>query len=214
MHRIQYDSAGISGLGRHGCNNGQPQRRAGQRGHFPRNAEKRQAVSTVGRELEGQQVIVEIEVVANALPHRRIGRQFQQAGGFRSDAEFLGGTQHAEALDAAHLGLLDLDARQHGANEGAGHFQAESSIRGTADDLQLAVRTGIHFAEAQAVGIGMFFAGDDLSDDDIGEGRGDRIALFDFETGHGQQVGQRLAVEGGIDEATQPGFGKLHERAR
>jgi hypothetical protein len=42
------------------------------------------------------------------------------------------------------------------------------------------------------------------------ERRGGLRARFDFQTGHGQRVGERVAVERRIDQSAQPVFGELH----
>jgi hypothetical protein len=49
-----------------------------------------------------------------------------------------------------------------------------------------------------------------MGDDDIVELRGDRVEFLDLEAGHGQQMGEFLARQLGIDEGTQPGFGEFH----
>jgi hypothetical protein len=56
-----------------------------------------------------ENIVVEIEILADRLPDRRIGRQHQQARGVFGNAQFLGRTEHAGRLDAAHLGDLDRE---------------------------------------------------------------------------------------------------------
>jgi hypothetical protein len=74
-----------------------------------RDAEHRQAIAAVGRELEREVDVVEIEVLADVAPDRRIAR----ARGARvvlRKPELARRAQHAARFDAAQLRLLDLQA--------------------------------------------------------------------------------------------------------
>ena len=178
---------------------------------FAGDAGQRQAIGTIRRQLELEQIVVEIEILADRLTDRRIGRQHQQAGRVFGNAEFLGRTEHAGGLDAAHLGDLDREvAGQSGAGQGARHAQADGDIRRTADDGRRLAATGIDLADIQTVGIRMLDDFQHLGDDDVVELGRDRLQSFDFEAGHGQQMGQFLARQPGVDEGAQPGFGEFH----
>jgi hypothetical protein len=128
-----------------------------------------------GVSLSVKLVVVEIEIVTDRLPNRRIGRQDQQTGGLFGDTEFLGRAQHARGLDAAHLGELDNEiAGQLGTGQGARHAQADGNIRRTADDGRRR-RAGIDLADIETVGIGMLDDFEHLRDDDVVELGRDRL---------------------------------------
>ena len=192
------------------------QRRAGQGRHFARHAVHAQAVRQVGRELEGEQGVVQIQVFANVLANRRISCQFQQAAVVFGQLQFACRAQHAVALHATQFAHLDLEGlailagRQFGAHQRAGHTDADAGVRCAADDLQQLRLADIHLAHAQAVGIGVLFGFLDLADHDGGEGRRHGRQLFHFQAGHGQGIGQLLGGERRVAEAAEPGFGKLH----
>ena len=82
---------------------------------------------------------------------------------------------------------------------------------GAADDGEGLLGADVHLADLEAVGVGVLFGAQDFRHDHLAESRGDRFQGFDFEAGHGQEMAEFLSVQGGIDEATQPGFGELHD---
>ncbi len=208
--RVEYDATGIGKHGGNRLDGGQCERCAGQRRDFARDADERQAVSTVRREFERDQRVIESKVAADVLADGCIGRQGQQAAVIRGQPEFARRTEHAETLDAAHLGFLDCDARQLRADQCAGYDHVLRHIRRAANDLQHAVLAGIDFAEFQLVSIGMLLGRQHARDDHIGKVGAGRTALLDFEAGHRQQMAQLVGRKRGIDEGAQPGFGKLH----
>jgi hypothetical protein len=106
--------------------------------------------------------------------------------------------------------LLDLDARQSGADPRTGNLHAGGNIRRTADDLQRTGLPDIDRAELQLVGIGMFLDAQHFRHDDTRKVGAGGTALLDFEAGHGQQMAEFVGGECGIAEAAQPGFGELH----
>jgi hypothetical protein len=86
-----------------------------------RDAEHRQAIAAVGRELEREVDVVEIEVLADVAPDRRIAR----ARGARvvlRKPELARRAQHAARFDAAQLRLLDLQAGSFAPIEAHGTF--------------------------------------------------------------------------------------------
>ena len=172
----------------------------------------------IGRELQREQRVVQVQVLAHILAQGRIGRKLQQAAGIFVNAQLLGRAQHAKALHAAQLADLDLERlavftrRQLGAHSGAGNADAHARIGRTADDVQQLGATHVHLADAQAVGIGMLHGFLDFTDNNAGERRRHRIQLFHFQTGHGQGVGQLLGGQVGVAVLAQPGFRKLHSQ--
>ena len=149
-------------------------------------------------------------MAADVLAHRRIGGQRQQAAVILGQAEFARRAEHAEALDAAYLGALDLDARQFGADPRARHLHAGGDIRRATNDLQRTGFADIDGAELELVGIGVLIDAQHLGHDDTRKVGAGATAFLDFEAGHGQQMAQFVGRERGIAEAAQPGFGELH----
>jgi hypothetical protein len=104
-----------------------------------------------------------------------------------------------KALDAAHLGLLDLDAGQlradpcaQGTFMPAATFGAPQTICSgaaspTSTEQSLSLSASGCFLDAQHVG-----------HDDAGELGRDGFVLLDLEAGHGQQVAQLCASRAGI----------------
>ncbi len=76
----------------------------------------------------------------------------------------------------------------------------------TANDLQQFALTGIDLADPQLVGVRMLFGLDDLRDDNLGKHGGDTALLFHFQPRHGEQMPQRVRIEGRTDETAQPEF--------
>ena len=63
----------------------------------------------VGRELEREQRVVELQHLAHVGAERRIGRQFEQAAVVVGQLQLARRAQHAEAVDAAQLADADLE---------------------------------------------------------------------------------------------------------
>ena len=96
----------------------------------------------VGRELQGEQRVVELQHLAHIGTDRCIARQFEQAAVVFRQLEFACRAQHAETLDAAQLAHADLEGlavlagRQFGTDQGEGHPNARTRIRRAANNLQ------------------------------------------------------------------------------
>ena len=175
-----------------------------------------QAMRQVGRELEGQQRVVQIQVLANVLAQRRVQRQFQQTAVVVGNFQLLGRAQHALAFHTTQLAHLDdkglavFVRRQLGTHHRTWHANAHASVGRATHDVEQTVLPHIHLAHAQAVGIGVLYRFLDFAHHDFGERRGDRFELFHFQASHGQGVGQLLGRQGRVAEFAQPGFRKLH----
>ena len=193
-----------------------PQRGASQRRQLTGHAEHAQCMGQVGRELQGEHRVVELEHVAHICANRRLGRQFEQATMVFAQLQFAGRAQHALAFDTAQLTQLDqerlavLARRQFGADQGARHLDADPRVRRTTDDVQQAAAANIDLAHAQAIGIRMLDRLPDFADHDLRERWRRRSQLFHLQPAHGQRIGQLLACERRIAEFAQPGLGKLH----
>jgi hypothetical protein len=170
----------------------------------------------VGRQLDREQGVVQIQILADVLTQRGVSGQLQQAAVVVGNLQFLGRAQHALAFDSAQLAHFD-DKRlsvftwwQFSAHHGTWHTNAHTGVGCTTDDIQQAALPHIHLAHAQAVGIGMLHSFLDFADHDLGERRGHGLELFHFETSHGQCFSQLLGRQGWVAELAQPGFRKLH----
>jgi hypothetical protein len=73
--------------------------------------------------------------------------------------------------------------------------------------------SNVHFANAQTVGIWVFFNFKDMANHHVAEKRRDGLEVFDFQTRHGQRVSQLLGGKGWVTKFAQPRFRKLHEYA-
>ncbi len=197
---------------RHGARRRQAQRRAGERGHFARHAQHRQAVGLVRGQLDREFQVVQAQVIADVLADRRIFRQFHQAITLFRDAQLLGGAHHALRLDAAQLAGLDFERlavgarRQQRAGLGADRLHARAHVRRAAHDVQQGAGAGIDLAHVQAVGVRVLDHFLDFGHHHVGERRRNRFDLFHFQAGHGQQVGQLIRAHLRIDDGTEPVF--------
>jgi hypothetical protein len=176
-----------------------------------RKARDRQAIRAVGRDLERDQHVVEIERGAQRHPGLQRGVERQQSARVLVDAELLRGAQHALRFDAAHRGALDREsAGQHGAFQGHRREHAGGGVRRTADDLELLGRAYVDDANAQAIGVGMLRQRIDAADDYAVERRRGGNRLLDLEPGHREPLAQLRAVDARIAHRAQPAFGELH----
>ncbi len=190
--------------------------RTGQCRHFTGNAVNAQAMRQVGRELESEERVVQIQMGANVLTHRGRSVQLQQTAVVFRQLEFAGRAQHALAFHAAQLAHLDQErlaivARgQLGTHQRTRHLDAHTGVGRTADDIEQGALPYIDLAHTQAIGIRVLHSLLDLADHDFGERRRDRAQLFDLQACHGQGVSQLLGGQRWIAEFAQPGLGKLH----
>ena len=95
--RIEHNSTLIGDGGRNGGNLRQRGRSAGYRRNLTGDTGQRQAVGAVRRQLQREQAVVEVEILADRLPDWSIGRQNQEAGGVFGDPQFLSRTERALA---------------------------------------------------------------------------------------------------------------------
>ena len=169
-----------------------------------------QAVAAVGGEADFDAGVVQAQVLANVFTNRGVGSQFQQAVVLFADLQLGSRAQHAEGLDAAQLGLLDLEvAWQFGADHGERDLDAWAGVRGAAHDLEgfLAVA---YLAHAQLVGVRVLFGGEDFAHDDAAELAGSGGNAVDFEAGHGQAGDQFVTGDLRVYPTAQPLFTEFH----
>ena len=173
-------------------------------------------MAQVGRELEREQHVVQVQKGADVLAQRRVGRQFQQAAVVFAELQFARRAQHALAFHATQLAELDLERlavltrRQFGTDQGHRHADADAGVGRTANDVQQRAAAHVDLAHAQAVGIRVLLGVLDLANHDLAERRHGGMTVFDLQTGHGQGIGQGFAGQGRVAELAQPGFRKLH----
>ncbi|CRE10820.1 Uncharacterised protein [Bordetella pertussis] len=188
---------------RHGLGRRRRERRAGQRGDFAGHTENGQAVGAIGRQLEREQGVVQIQRGADIGARAQRGRQFEQACMVLRQAQLARRAQHARGLHAAHLGHADLHAAgQFGAHARQRHGQARGRIGRAAHDLQQSARTVVDLAHAQLVGVGMGRDVDDARHHHAGKRRGGRLGFFDFQAGHGQPVRELIGADRRVDQRT------------
>ena len=195
------------------------QGRARQGRQFTRNTVHAQAVRQVGRQLQREQGVVQVQVFANVLPQGRIHRQLQQAAGIVVDAQLLGRAQHAVAGHAAQFADLDLERLAIGTggqlctHRRARNANAHARVGRAADDVQQLRATYIHLAHAQAIRVGVLHGFFDFTDHNARESGSNRLQLLHFQTSHGQGVGQLLGGQVGVAILAQPRFRKLHSQS-
>ena len=214
--RIDAHRLGFAAANRGRLNHRRRKTAAGQRRHFAGNALDAQTIGAVGRDFQRKQRVVQIQIIADVRTDGRIGRQDMQAvHAVVGQAQLFGGTQHSVRFHSAHLGQLDFKiARQHRARQRTGHLNARPHIRRTADNLHQLARTRINLGNVQTVGIRMFFNGFHLRHHHARKRRRSRLALFHFQTGHGQQVRKLIGRTIRIGLGFEPGIGELHGFAR
>ncbi|MNV44526.1 hypothetical protein D3C71_1362900 [compost metagenome] len=169
-----------------------------------------QAVAAVRGQADLDAGVVQAQVLANVLAYRSVASQFKQAVVFFADLQFGGRAEHAERLDTAQLGFLDLEvAWQFGADHGERDLDAWAGVRGAAHDLEgfLAVA---YLAHAQLVGVRVLFGGEDFAHDDAAELAGSGGNAVNFEAGHGQAGDQFVTGDLRVYPTAQPLFTEFH----
>ncbi len=172
------------------------QRRTGQGCDFAGHAEHGQAIGTIRREFDSEQIVVQRQHFAHIAADQDIVVQFQQAAVVIGQPQFARGTKHAAAFGAAHCRSLDFQrlircrARQSGANQRAGHLHSFDDVGRAADNAERLRNTDIDLANLELVGVGMLVDFKHFTHHYPGKRRRDCPAVFDFKTRHGQQMGK------------------------
>ncbi len=184
-------------------------------GEFAGDAEVAEGVGAVGRNLDVEDGVAGGKHVVDRRAEGGLAGEDEQALGVLGDGELLGGAHHAGGKLAADLGLLDDEvAGEDGAGERDGHAFAGVAIGRAADDGADAAVGGadVDGADGELVGVGVFVAGEDLADDDIGElGRAGVDDLLDLEADEGDGAGDLVVGDAGeVDVVLEPGAGEFH----
>ena len=169
-----------------------------------------EAVGAVRGELQFDARIGQTEIRRQRRADRRVGRQFQQAGGVGVDAEFPRRAQHAVGVDIAQFRGLDRDFADPRADGGERRDQARARIRRAADDLLQHAHARVDLTHLQTVGFRVFGAFDDPRHDHTVERCAEHRQFFDFQTDGGQRRREFIARGIGLDVLAQPVFGELH----
>ena len=189
------------------------------RADLGRDAVHGQAIGTVRGDLAVQDRVRDAGVVGVGDAQRGVGGQDDDAVMVRAQAELTGGAVHAEGLDAAELGLLDLEvARQHGTDHGDDDLVALLEVLCAADDLQ---RDGValvvdvlvadaDLAQPHVVGVGVGLLGDDLAGHDVVEVGADLLDGLDLGAGADELAGEDRGVVGQVDHALEPFIRDAH----
>ena len=185
------------------------EQRPGDRGNLARDPRKSQTVSAIGRGLDRDQMIIEIEHLTHVGAYRRIIRQLQQARGVFAQPQFPGGTEHPVRLHAANCCDLDLDPGELRPNERGGHPAARAHVGRAAHDGKRR-HTDVHGANRQPVRARMLLHRQHFPDHDAVEGRRHGFNVLHVQSAHGERVRQFARGKRRIDEGAEPVFRKLH----
>ena len=123
---------------------------------------------------------LEVQVVLGGSADDGIGLEHHDAGMVFADAELVSRADHAERLNAADLGFLDLEiAGKDGAEGGEKDLLAGGDIGSTADHGDRLAVTGVHLRDVQVIGVRMRFAFEHFGHHYAGETSGDLFLFFD-----------------------------------
>ena len=186
----------------------------GQRRDLPGDAQHREAIGAVRRQLDREDLVFEVEHLTHVAPERRVGGQHEQSGVIVRQTELARRAEHPVRLDAAQRGLLDRDPRQLGPDERDRRLHSGRDVRRAAHDRERAPLPRVHLAHGELVRVRVARDLEDLSDHDLRERRRDRVDRFDLEARHRQQVRERLRGQRRVDHRAEPAFRKLHDRVR
>jgi hypothetical protein len=182
------------------------------RGQLAGHADHAHRVGPVGGDREVEDDVVESEDATHVGPELDALVEAEDAAVVVTEAELLGGAEHAVGHDAADLAPLQHEApRQRGARTGIGHDHARHHVGGTAHDAGLTA-AGVDVDELELVGVGVLLDPEHPRDPHTGD-LGARLfhALHleaelverGHEVGHGRVDRQR-------GEVADPGEGHQH----
>src|SRR5690606_12636751 len=158
-------------------------------------------VAAIGGDRDIEDHAVYAGIIGIFEADRRIGGQLDNAVMVVAEFQFGIGTEHAIGNLAADITLADghVLARNIGAGEGEDGFEAGAGVGGAANHVDQFAGAGIDLADAQLVGIGMLFGGDDMGGDESAE----RLALifhaFEFGPDQGQRIADLISRRVGVE---------------
>ena len=123
---------------------------------------------------------LQVEVFFRGRADNRVFGQHHDTGMVGTDAELILRADHAEGLNAADLGLLDLEiARKDRSDAGEKDFLSGRDIGSAADDRQGLSGAVIDGGDVEMVRIRVRLAGQHLRDDDAGQPAGNLFLFGD-----------------------------------
>jgi hypothetical protein len=170
-----------------------------------------ETVAAIRRQIDLDALIVERQPGAEILTQGRISRQRQDAVGGLGQTQFARRADHAERLDPAQLGALDLEIpRQTGPDGRHRHLHIRRDIGRAADDLERGVLADIDRADTQLGGVRMRLDTEHMADPDPTENRGCRFDRVDLQPRHAELIGQALGIDRRVHPFAQPCFTESH----
>ena len=185
------------------------------RSQFPRQTEVREAVGTIGRDLDVDHGVAGGQDIIDGGAHGGPSLEDQESGVVLANPEFPARAHHAVGKLAPDLRLLDDKvAGQDGAHKGHRHAVADLVVLGSADDrLHPARGPHVHRAHGELVGVRVLVAREHLAHDDLREHGGPRLDdSLDLKAEEGD--GARHLVHRGVqrDVVPDPVERNLHGR--
>ena len=195
------------------------EREGGRSRYLAGHAVDREAVGPVGRDLDLEDRLGDRQVVGKRRAHRPVGRQHDDTRARLLEAELLLGEHHAVGLDAAQVGLAQLEAAfERGPGERHRHRVAGREVLGAADDLVNAAagRPGVDRAQPELVGVGVALLGEHPAHAEERQvvgvvGRPDPVDALDLGAAHAEQLGELLDRTLPGDVLTQPAHRYSHQ---
>ena len=187
------------------------QRADAGRGELARDAEHAEAVAAVGGDRDVDHRPLDPDHLVRRAPDRRIRRQLDDPGMVLAEQKLARRAQHAAAVDAPDLRLLERLAalRNHGADRGEHRLHAGMDVGRAADHLDPA-STGVDLAKIEPLGVRMTAHGEHLRDPERRQVGAPGLDVLDLEAEHGQARDDLIEARLGRQMLLQPGQGELH----
>jgi hypothetical protein len=171
-----------------------------ERRHLPRDAEHREAIGPVRRDLDLEDHVVQPQIADEIPADRRVGREEEDARAVLADAQLGLGAEHPvrdRALD--HGGVDPAASGQRGARRREGGPGSRRDVRRAAHDLE-ALGAGRHAADRERATRRVGGHRLDLADDDAAETGDQRRRRGDLDARHRQALGNLRGARLGLDE--------------
>ena len=159
--------------------------------HLAREAVHAEAVRPVGRDLQVEHLVGDLEMLGERRARRQVVREDHDPGVVLADPDLVLGEDHSVGDHAPELRLGEHGAVGHrGARAGDGDRLTSGHIRRAADDRPRGPRPVLHLADREPVGVRMRLGRDDLANDElVGVGDAGMLDPPDLAAGHVEAVG-------------------------